>query len=420
MKNKLSTYNKNDIYIVAVSTGVDSMVLLDLAIQNNLNIVVCHVNHNKRDSSIKEEIFIKDYCNKNNIKLEILQYHYENNNFQDAARKARYEFFYSAALKYNANKILTAHHSIDNVETILINILRGSNLKGYSGINNTKYNEVEIERPLITFNKKEIYTYAKQNNITFFEDESNIDNAFLRNNIRNNIIPELEKINQSFDNKFTQYSNLLEESFDFIRETSISYINENKVNINDYNNLHIAVKKDILNCLFELYNLNTSSTKINDCIRLLENNTPNQSYDIQNGYRIVKEYNSFFITNKTVNKIEAIMGINDKCEIPMYGVFYLSNIIPKKYTYITKVCYNEKEFPLKIRTRLNGDKIAIKNGHKKVNDLFTDMKISKEKRDETLIIETSNNEIIWVMDLYKKQCNENFIYLVYEENKYEK
>ncbi len=419
MKNKLNTYNKNEVYVIGVSTGVDSMVLLNLAIENNLNVVVCHINHNKRESSKKEEIFIKDFCNKNNIKLEILQFNYTQNNFQQEARIARYNFFYNTAIKYNATSILTAHHSHDNVETILMNILRGANLKGYSGISNSSLNNILIKRPLITFNKNEIYEYANTNNITFFEDESNIDNSFLRNNIRNNILPLLNDINPDFDNKFLQYSNLLNETFDFIRTTSLSYIIDNKVDLNVYRNLHITIKKDILNYLFEINNLSTSTTKLNDCIKMLLNNNPNLSYDIQNNFKLIKEYNSFYLSNKKTKNISINMGENEKCEIPMYGVFYLSNIEPKNYTYICKMCYNDKDFPLTIRTRLNGDKVQIKNGHKKVNDLFTDLKIPKEKRDEILLVETNNKEIIWVLDYYKKHIEKEYIYLVYEEKNYE-
>ncbi len=417
MINKMKNYNKNDIYVIAVSTGVDSMVLLDLARNNNLNIVVAHVNHNKRTSSIKEEEFIRNYCKENNIKLEVLQYEYKENNFQNEARIARYNFFYNVANKYNAKKILTAHHSFDNVETILINILRGSNLKGYSGISNSQMNDILIERPLLSFNKNEIYNYANNNNISYFEDESNSDNTFLRNNIRNNILNNLEIINNDFDKKFLQYSNLLNETFDFLRTTSLSYIVNDKVDVNIYNELHIAIKKDILNCLFEKYNLNTSTSKINDCINLLSNNKPNLSYNIQKDYRLVKEYNYFYLTNKITKEICYTMGKFDKCEIPVYGTFYFSNIIPKTYTSYTKICYNNEEFQIKIRTRQKADKIEIKNGHKKVSDFFIDLKIAKEKRDEILLVE-HNNEIVWILDYYKKQVNDNFIYLVFEgENK---
>ncbi len=415
MNNKLNNYNKNDIYVLAVSTGVDSMVLLDLAIKNNLNIVVAHVNHNKRESSIKEEAFVKEYCLKNNLKLEILQFNNTGNNFQNEARNARYNFFYNVSVKYNASKIFTAHHSFDNVETVLINILRGSNLKGYAGLGNSSYNGISIERPLLTFSKNEIYKYALDNNITFFEDESNLDNTYLRNNIRNNVVKNIELVNNTFDKKFLQYSNLLNESFDFIRSTSLSYIKDNKVNIKEYNNLHIAIKKDILNCLFEQYNLNTSNSKIDDCIKLLSNNKPNLSYNIQKDYKLIKEYDFFYLSNNSSKEVYVNMGEFDKCEIDMYKTFYFSNKIPKTYTSYIKICYNKEEFPLVIRTRLDGDKINIKNGTKKVSDFFKDLKIPKEQRDNILLVENNKKEIIWILDYYKKKIDEDFIYLVYEE-----
>ncbi len=414
----MNNYN-NDLYVLAVSTGVDSMVLLDMAIKNKLNIVVAHVNHNKRKESIEEENYIKDFCFKNNIKLEILQFNHDKENFQNEARIARYNFFYNVAIKYNAKTILTAHHANDNVETILINILRGSNLKGYAGISDNTYNNILIKRPLLNFNKNEIYEYANNNDVKYFEDISNNDSTYLRNNVRNNILNNLQLINNDYETKFKQYSELLLESYDYIRTTSTSYVINNKVNINIYNNLHICIKKDILNYLFEQYNLTSSKNKINDCIKLIENNSVNISYDINKGYKLIKEYEHFYISNKSSNKVHISMGINEKCEIPMYGTFYFSNIVPKTYTDILKICYNNEEFPITIKTKENGDKIQIKNGHKKVSDFFTDKKIPKENREKILLIENNKKEIIWIMNYYKQIVEDNYIYLVFEEKNYE-
>lgn len=406
--------NENDIYVLAVSTGVDSMVLLDLAKQNNLNIIVAHVNHNKRDSSIDEQNFITEYCKNNNIKLEILQYKYIDKNFQNEARIARYNFFYDVAIKHKANTILTAHHSYDNVETVLINILRGGNLLSYSGIKESNINEITIKRPLLNYSKNEIYNYANNNNVTYFEDDSNKEDIYLRNNIRNNILNNLENINKDFDKKFLQYSNLLNETYDFIRSTSLSYFKDDKIQLDQYLSLHITIQKDILNCFFEKYNITSSTSKLNDCIEVLKNTKPNLTYNLQDNYRLIKEYNYFYITDKLTKEICITMGEFDKCEIPVYGRFYFTNILPKTYTSYVKMCYNKLDFPVKIRTRVNGDKVKIKNGHKKISDLFIDLKIPKEKRDEILLVETNNNEIIWVIDYYKKKVDENFIYLVNE------
>lgn len=408
-------YDNESKYVIAVSCGVDSMVLLNLAMKNNLNFIVAHVNHNKRNQSIDEENFITNFCKQNNIQLEILQFNNNDENFQNEARIQRYNFFYNVAIKYNCNTILTAHHSYDNVETILMNILRGSNLKGYAGMSVSNINNILIQRPLLEFSKKKIYKYAKDNNVIFFEDESNLDNAYLRNNIRNNILNNLEDINGNFDIKFSQYSNLLLETFNFIRNTSLSYIIDNKVNINIFNKLDICIKKDILNYLFEINNLSSSTSKINDCIKLIENNKPNLSYNIQRNYKLIKDYTDFYLSNYETKQLCYIMEDFGKCEIDLNKTFYFTNILPKTYTYFTKIWYNKQELPLKIRTRLNGDKIAIKNGHKSVSDFFIDKKIPKENRDKILLVENNNNEIIWIIDYYKKNVDKDFIYLVYEE-----
>ncbi len=411
--------DKQSKYVIAVSTGVDSMVLLDLAIKLKLDFVVAHVNHNKRDESIKEESFIREFCKNNNIVLEVFNFKYENKNFQSEARDQRYNFFYNVTVKYNATTILTAHHSYDNVESVLINILRGSNLKGYSGISNSSFKGIDILRPLLHFSKNDIYEYASSNNITYFEDSSNSENVYLRNNIRNNVLNSLFDINNNFDQKFLQYSNLLQESFSFIRDTSNKYIVNNRVNINEYCNLHSCIQKDILNILFENYNLSSSSNLIDDCIKVILNKKSNLTYNIKNNYRLIKEYDYFYLTNELSNKVNIKMCNNEKCEIPMYGVFYLTNKLPKIYTNYTKLCYNDIEFPLTIRTRLDGDKIIIKDGHKKVGNFFTDLKIPKEKRDKILLVCNNDNEILWIIDYYKKQVKGDFIYLVYEEDNYE-
>lgn len=405
---------KEDLYVIAVSTGVDSMVLLDMAIKNNLNVVVAHVNHNKRNQSVNEEAFIKEYCTKNNLKLEILQYSHNKDNFQNEARIARYNFFYNVAIKHNAKTILTAHHSNDNVETILINILRGSNLKGYSGITDSLYNNIKIQRPLLKYNKNEIYDYANNNHITYFEDDSNKDNTYLRNNIRNNILNSLFEINKDYEKKFNQYSELLLESYDFIRTTSLSHITDNKVDIKNFITLHPCIQKDIINYLFEQYNIPSSLSKINDCIKVISNDNVNISYDITKEYKLIKEYDNFYLGNIISHKVYEKMGINEKCEINGYGNFYLSNIIPETYTHILKICYNKDEFPLTIKTKENGDKIQIKNGHKKVSDFFTDKKITKNIREKILIVENNKKEIIWILDYYKKNVTKDYIYLVYE------
>ena len=138
--------------VLAVSTGVDSMVLLDFVEKStNAKIIVAHVNHHRRIESNDEQAFIEEYCLDHKIALEVLELNFENTqNFQNNARKERYIFFKEVVDKYQATYLLTAHHANDNLETIIMRLIKSSSLKGYAGIPKTQeFEGYTIYRPLI-------------------------------------------------------------------------------------------------------------------------------------------------------------------------------------------------------------------------------------------------------------------------------
>ena len=126
-------FSKTEYIILAISGGIDSMVLLDLFKKQGFNIVICHVNHNQRKESEIEEKYLREYAKANDIPFELYDYHpKDKRNFQAVAHQKRYEFFYDISEKYNARYILTAHHKDDLAETILLRLITGSNLYGLS------------------------------------------------------------------------------------------------------------------------------------------------------------------------------------------------------------------------------------------------------------------------------------------------
>ena len=160
---------ENKKVLIAVSTGVDSMVLLDLAMKTlkKENIGIAHVNHKKRLESENEEKFIIDFAKQNDIPIYVHHLEQSNDeNFQSYARNARYEFFNDLSLKYNYEYVLLAHHADDNLETIIMRFLKSSSLKGYSGIEKeTTYKNIKVYRPLLEISKEFILSYAKKNKI---------------------------------------------------------------------------------------------------------------------------------------------------------------------------------------------------------------------------------------------------------------
>ena len=188
--------------LVAVSGGVDSMVLCHLLNKLNLDFSIAHVNYNLRgNDSYLDEKFISEYTNKNQIDLFLknVDLSDENNSIQNKAREIRFSFFNEILSKYNFDFILTAHHLDDNIETIFLNISRGKKISVFSGMNVVNDN---IVKPLLFIEKKDILNYAKQNNVLWREDKSNVQNKYFRNYIRNILIPSFRKINKNYKSNF--------------------------------------------------------------------------------------------------------------------------------------------------------------------------------------------------------------------------
>jgi tRNA(Ile)-lysidine synthetase-like protein len=160
--------NNDEYVIVGVSAGPDSMALLHM-LKNNLKcqLVCAHINHNVRKQSDEEENFLKQYCKENNIIIETHKIKsYTKNNFENEAREKRYAFYKKILSKYHSHNLFLAHHGDDLIETVMMKIIRGSNLEGYAGIKTYSYLEnYKIIRPLLSITKEDILKYNKDNNI---------------------------------------------------------------------------------------------------------------------------------------------------------------------------------------------------------------------------------------------------------------
>ncbi len=406
-----SGFNKNKPLIISVSTGVDSMVLLDLVYKLKLDIIVVHFNHNKRDQSIDEELFIKEYCSTLSINLRIKHIIEDNVNFQNNARYKRYEYLEEIARKYKTNQVLVAHHGNDNIETVLIKILRGSNISGYSGLKfKISRNNIDIYRPLLSFSKNEIYEYAKSNNIKYFEDYSNLDTSYLRNNIRINYVNNLVNSFDNAINKFNEYSSNLFEINNYLNKEINKYYN-NKMNIAEFNNLDIVLKRGIISKMTESI-IELDKSKIDIIIDFISTNKYNTSIDIGNSYKLVKEYVIFYVANSVVsskvnviiNKENTLYNINDKFSIILNPIDIKSN------NFIVNICYNEFSNFFTVRNKLDGDYINMPYGTKKIKDLFIDKKIPTKMRNEILLLANlDSNEILYIFDL-------NIVNFIYKEN----
>ena len=414
--NKLEIKNEKYL-IVGCSAGPDSMALLHLLKNNTNKIIVCaHINHNVRKESNEEEEYLKNYCKDNNIIFEKTTLtKYTERNFENEARKKRYNFYEKIINKYNAKYLFLAHHGDDLVETIIMKINRGSNLEGYAGIKTiSKKNNYYIVRPLLNYTKEDLIKYDKSNNIKYYIDKSNSNTQYTRNRIRKNILPILKEENPNIHKSILKYSETLLEYNDYINREIDKHINniyiKKELNIDKFNKLDNFIKKNILyKILNNIYNNKPDIIKeknIIDILDLINNNKPNIYINLPKNKICIKEYNKLYFKDKNKNK--------DNYKIIFTDKFELDNIIIEKIDKSDKdgndICrLNSKNIslPLYIRNKNNGDYIEIKglNGKKKIKDIFIDKKIPKDKRDNYPLLVDSKNNILWVPNIKKSKFN---------------
>lgn len=214
--------------LIAISSGIDSVVLTHLLSELNFNISVAHCNFNLRGKeSDLDEVFVKKMAKKLTINCFTTSFETEKiakkkkESTQIAARNLRYTWFQEILKEYHFDYILTAHHADDNLETFLINLTRGSGLDGFTGIPEINKN---IVRPFLKFSRAEIVAFAKENTISWREDQSNTATKYVRNKIRHKVLPVLKEINPSLLETFSKTLENLQESKQLIddRITAIS------------------------------------------------------------------------------------------------------------------------------------------------------------------------------------------------------
>ncbi len=436
MKHKLcesilqkELFQPNETIVLAISGGVDSMVLFDvlLHLNLNLNIVLAHVNHSQREASKNEYEALVKLAKENGIPFEGITLNQKHRgNFHDEARNQRFDFFEKVAEKHNASKVVLAHHLDDQIETVLMRIVRGSSFIGYGGIQEQRpYCNVTFIRPLMDITKDQILSYAKQNNIQFFEDESNQEDKYTRNRYRHHIIPLLKEENPNFEMKIKQFTSYINMADSFIDKFMFDFMNKHyydgKISIPHFLKLDQIIQIKVIK---ELINRSSDdSVEINfnqfqDIIDLVSNQKPNITYNLSGDYDLIKEYNYFYV-KKAYDTVSIYLEIND------FGEYYISShtkyiftdkILDIKHTNLFELWYNDTVFPLYLRNRKNGDRIKLKVGTKKVKDVLIDKKIPSLIRDN-LILLANRDTVLWIPSIKKcvqdkNQKNKLYIYEV--------
>lgn len=417
MNQILNDYIFNNYVVIGVSAGPDSMCLLNILQKKTNKIIVCHINHNVRKESIEEEEYITKYCKDNNLILEKMTIkNYQENNFENEARKKRYTFYEEILKKYNSSALFLAHHGDDLIETVLMKIARGSNIEGYAGIKEiTNIKDYQIIRPLLNYTKEDILKYNKENNIKYYIDNSNKNENYTRNRYRIHILPFLKKEDKDIHKKFIKYSKTLIEYDDYIKREVQKNINtiykKNIILIKELNKLDKFLIKNILyyilNDIYQNQNNIITEKHIENIISIINNNKPNLKLDLPLEKEIIKEYDKLIIKEKEIEEKNYKIELKEKLEIKNL-IIKKTNNEEKDGNEVCRINTQDIKMPLYIRNRKKGDYIILKgsNNRKKIKDIFIEQKIPISKRNTYPLLVDAEDNIIWIPNIKKsKFCN---------------
>lgn len=410
-----------DTIVVGVSGGPDSMTLLyilnEFKNKMDLNIICAHVNHNKRKESEQEKIDLENYCKKNNITFEYIKVtNWGDDNFHNEARSVRYNFFEELVYNYGAKYLMTAHQGDDLIETILMRIVRGSTLKGYSGFSRiVDKGDYKIIRPLITVTKDEILKFDEKNGIQYAIDESNNEDHYTRNRYRHTVLPFLKQEEPNIHKKFLKFSETLLKNSNYIDSVASKEFNKvfqnGNLDIDKFKSLDPVIQtKIIYNILEKIYGddlLIVGNAHVDLIFGLISSNKSNSVVHLPNNVIVVKSYNELTFSYDD--------DINDQYEIQIDEIVNLPNgkIIEKvdetndTSNYTIKLNSKEVTLPLYVRNRRDGDKIKLKglNAYKKVSEIFINEKIKTSDRNSWPVVLDSKEEIVWLPGLKKSNLD---------------
>lgn len=386
--------------LIACSGGLDSMVLAHLTKTCDLNIALAHCNYKLRGkASDLDEALVKDWAQSNNTPFFSKNFDLQNQSgsIQLKARELRYGWFKELLESEGFDKILTAHHADDKLETFLINLSRGTGLEGLSGI---PQNNFFLYRPLLPFTKDEILAYAEASGIKWREDESNSGTKYLRNQLRHNVIPSLKETNTSFLTNFNQTQTYLGLSGQLLK----NYENELKERLfkKDGEEIYIAISalkklhplNGYLYLLFKTYGF----TQWTDLKGLLDGQSGKEIQSTT--HRLIKNRESLILSvlsKKASEEYEFNEG-EHRWSCPIQFLIEEVDAIEEHQSNSVYVDKEKLAFPLKLRKWRVGDYFYPLGlmGRKKISKFFKDEKYSVVQKEAQWLL-LSNDKIVWVL-----------------------
>lgn len=407
----------NGRYLVALSGGSDSVALLRVMIDLGYSIEAMHCNfHLRGDESDRDETFCENLCNEQNIPFH--RVHFDTKSYASlhkvsiemAARELRYDYFEKLRTDLSAEAILVAHHRDDSVETLLINLIRGTGLHGLQGISSKNG---YIIRPLLDVSRNDIIDYLNSIQQNYVTDSSNNIDDVTRNKIRLNIIPQLNQINPSASADIAKTANRIRQAaciFDEAIKKCVDEVVVKKTSSCIY--IDIDRLKSMISSEYILYSIIHEFSFTPSQIEQISENL-----DAPSGKIWTSKSHNLLIDRGLiiVNRINIDDNQNKIMKIPETGNYYYneslefrfsvseinSDFKPSKIAEVVTLDADKVNFPLVIRHIKNADRFVPfgMNGSKLLSDFLTDNKLTLFDKQKQLVIEDNEGHIVWVAGL---------------------
>ncbi|MDF4203344.1 tRNA lysidine(34) synthetase TilS [Maribacter sp. SA7] len=395
-------------FIIACSGGLDSSVLVELCHKTNLNFSIAHCNFRLRGKdSDGDESFVREYAIK--IEKPFFVTHFDTLGYvnqhkvsvQMAARELRYAWFDQLLAEHNSSYLLTAHHANDNLETFLINLSRGTGIEGLTGIP-SKINN--IRRPLLSFTRQELESFANDQQMQWREDASNADAKYLRNKIRLEIIPKLNELHPTFSDNFKN-------TLDYLKQTdgiASAYLQKLKQELFIENNgrveIEIAKLKELQPLATYLFGLFSAYgfKEMENLEALLDGLSGKQL--VSSTHVLVKNREVLILSSKNETKLDTQEYFVTEEEVPLNLPVNLKfTVVSERYNNLDTVIYIQKntlKYPLTVRKWKMGDyfyPLGL-NRKKKLSKFFKDEKVDVLSKEKTWLL-CSGEQIVWVIGM---------------------
>jgi len=403
-------FNPKDKLLLAVSGGVDSVVLCELCKQAGYDFAIAHCNFQLRgEESERDEKFVAALAKRYVVDFHTTTFDTnavakkEKKSVEEAARDLRYAWFEEVSIKQGYNYIVTAHHAGDNIETVLMNFFRGTGIKGLHGIL-PKQNK--IVRPLLFANKNSLQLFATTNKLEFVTDHTNAQNDFTRNYFRNELIPGIKKVFPEAEENILNNITRLGEAEQLYHEAIT--LHKKKLLEQKGNEVHIPVLKlqqavPLRAVLYEIIkDYNFTAHQTDDVMSLLQSESG--KYIRSSSHRIIRNRKWLIISPNQTSEAQNILIEEKDKEITFEnGVLQIEKPLTfnlQSSTSVAQLDAAEIKFPLLLRKWKQGDyfyPLGMQK-KKKLSRFFIDQKLSLTEKENIWVIE-SNKKILWVVGM---------------------